>query len=238
MIFGFRCNFAGSFLLLPFCEFPLTRGAVADGLVQVQLLPWSSRPPGARGLTPSDSRLHYTSLPNSLKFGGMTGALLELAPVPLRKRGESTGSTRFLAKRVSVRPRTAGWERSREDSSEEERYILVWEQGEASSGEHSGGKVSHDRFGLEVEVSKHFVTPPPAEEADAVRIDIGTQQGGSASGSQGSSRNVMWEETVLWSKDCDRQSEKVCQVLGCNPTQVVGRRVKITRQRLRGRGGS
>jgi hypothetical protein len=45
----------------------------------------------------------------------------------------------------------------------EDWNILVGQQREGASREHTAGEVTHDRFGLDVEIAQHFVTVPAAE---------------------------------------------------------------------------
>ena len=50
-------------------------------------------------------------------------------------------------------------------------------EGEGTSAKHTGSKIAHHRFGLDVEVAKHFVGPPTANEADQIGVYLGTEKG-------------------------------------------------------------
>ena len=60
----------------------------------------------------------------------------------------------------------------------------IREESVLASLEHAGGKIAHDRLGLDGEVAKHFVRAPSAEEFDCVGIDVGTKEGHCAGGSE------------------------------------------------------
>ena len=42
--------------------------------------------------------------------------------------------------------------------------------------EHACREATHGRFGLDVEVSKHFIAAPPADQADDIGINVGAQR--------------------------------------------------------------
>jgi hypothetical protein len=51
--------------------------------------------------------------------------------------------------------------------------------------EHACREATHGRFGLDVEVSKHFIAAPPADQVDAIGINVGAQEGHSTGGPKG-----------------------------------------------------
>jgi hypothetical protein len=46
------------------------------------------------------------------------------------------------------------------------------------------GIILHEGVGLDVQVPKHFVQAPTANEADDIRVDLGQEEGCCASGAQ------------------------------------------------------
>ena len=42
--------------------------------------------------------------------------------------------------------------------------------------QHEAGEVAHDRLRLEMEVTKHFVGPPAANQADEIGVDAGEEK--------------------------------------------------------------
>jgi hypothetical protein len=50
--------------------------------------------------------------------------------------------------------------------------VLVWEESEGTTHQHTSREVSHDRFGLNMEVAEHFIAAPAAQEADNVRVNM------------------------------------------------------------------
>jgi hypothetical protein len=60
-----------------------------------------------------------------------------------------------------------------------------------TAGEHTGGKMAHDGFGLDVQVSEHLVRLPAAQESDTVRIHVSAQEGHRASGAEGPGRDIL-----------------------------------------------
>ena len=68
--------------------------------------------------------------------------------------------------------------------------------GVVAAEEHSGRKVAHHGFGLNVKVSEHLVGLPSAKEADAIGIDIRTEESHGAGCPQGPGGHVQGEKTV------------------------------------------
>jgi hypothetical protein len=66
------------------------------------------------------------------------------------------------------RARTTAWELEAGD-------ILVRDEHEVASVEHFGRKALHEGVGLKMEVAKHLVRAPSADEADDVGVDMGTE---------------------------------------------------------------
>jgi hypothetical protein len=58
-------------------------------------------------------------------------------------------------------------------------------ENEGSMFEHACREATHGRFGLDVEVSKHFIAAPPADQADDIGINVGAQEGHSTGGPKG-----------------------------------------------------
>ena len=51
-------------------------------------------------------------------------------------------------------------------------------------------QVLHGWNGLEVEVPEHFIGPPPSEEADDVRVHVGTEEGRGPTGACAAGREL------------------------------------------------
>ncbi len=73
---------------------------------------------------------------------------------------------------------------------------MVGEEGEVAPAEHAGSKVTHDRFGLYMQISHHLVGAPAADELNAIGIHICTQKGHGARCPEGAGGNVFGEEPV------------------------------------------
>ena len=43
--------------------------------------------------------------------------------------------------------------------------------------QHEAGEVAHDRLRLEMEVAKHFIGPPAANQADDIGVNTGNKEG-------------------------------------------------------------
>jgi len=56
--------------------------------------------------------------------------------------------------------------------------------------EHFAGKVPHHGFGLDVEITKHFVRAPTSNKANRVRVDLGAHERHGASGTEAARCNV------------------------------------------------
>ncbi len=75
--------------------------------------------------------------------------------------------------------------------------VSGWESGDLALGMHGAGEVLEDRDRLNVEVPKHGVALPPAEEADEVAVNAGGDERhgtGSAERFDGDISGVMVEE--------------------------------------------
>jgi hypothetical protein len=77
---------------------------------------------------------------------------------------------------------------------------------------HAGGKISHDRVRLNVQVPHHGVTLPPAEEFDDVRVHLCAKQGHGTPGAKGASRDVLRSDAELVAGDPGRGAEGVCDI--------------------------
>jgi hypothetical protein len=104
---------------------------------------------------------------------------------------------------------------------------MIGEQGEVSTLEHAGGKVAHDRFSLYMQISEHFIRAPPANELDAVGVDVGTKECHGTRGSQGSGRDMVGEETVGWSEDSGSKAQQMGKVRRRDASEAKGARVLV-----------
>ena len=74
-----------------------------------------------------------------------------------------------------------GWEQSK-GGMLEHGNISIRMHSERTLLEHWGRKITHYRFGLDVQIAKHLVGAPAAEEFDNVLVDLGTKESHSARG--------------------------------------------------------
>jgi hypothetical protein len=73
-------------------------------------------------------------------------------------------------------PAGEGKDRKEEmESVLEEWNGLVGEQSERPADKHAACKIPHDGFGLDVQVTEHFVAAPATEETDDVGVNLCTQ---------------------------------------------------------------
>jgi len=76
----------------------------------------------------------------------------------------------------------------------EEGDVLVGVEVVVAMGEHMGGKITHDRFGLYMQIAQHGVRAPATQQLDDVAIDAGAQEGHSTGGPERTCQNVAREE--------------------------------------------
>jgi hypothetical protein len=55
---------------------------------------------------------------------------------------------------------------------------------------HKASEVAHDRLGLKMKVTKHFIRAPAADQADNICVDVGKEKGHGATGAKGVGVNV------------------------------------------------
>lgn len=83
----------------------------------------------------------------------------------------------------------------------QEEDLLVGDKGKISTGEHAGRKMTHEGLGLDVKIAQHFIGAPAAEKANAVGVNVGTEECHGTGSTQGACRDVLGEETVGRTKD-------------------------------------
>ena len=74
-------------------------------------------------------------------------------------------------------------------------HLLVGDEGEAAAAEHAAGETTEDWAHLCVQITKHFVEAPAADEADDVGIDTGTEESIGARGAKASRSNILGQES-------------------------------------------
>ena len=77
---------------------------------------------------------------------------------------------------------------------------------------HSGRKIAHDRFCLDVKVSEHLVRAPAAQELNDVCVNLGTEESHGARCAERSSRNVCGKKTKLRAEKSAGPFEGGCNV--------------------------
>ncbi len=68
--------------------------------------------------------------------------------------------------------------------------------GKGAVVEHTGSKIAHDGFGLDMEVAQHLIGAPASDQSDDVGINLGTKKGHGAGGAKGPGGNVGGEEAI------------------------------------------
>ena len=90
--------------------------------------------------------------------------------------------------------------------------------------EHERSKVTHDRFGLDVEVAEHLIAAPPADKANRVRVDVGTQEGHGSGRSKGARGDVVSQEAKCGTKEGDGQFQGAGDVGRRDSSPAVGKK--------------
>jgi hypothetical protein len=60
---------------------------------------------------------------------------------------------------------------------------------------HEAGEVVHDWLCLEMEVTKHFIGPPAANQADDIGVNAGNKEGHGTAHMSRAGHDVFWEKT-------------------------------------------
>jgi hypothetical protein len=68
--------------------------------------------------------------------------------------------------------------------------LLVWDEAKFAEMKHPAGEITDEGLGLHVQVSKHFVWAPSANEPNDVGIDMGAEQRYCTCSPEGQSTNV------------------------------------------------
>ena len=89
---------------------------------------------------------------------------------------------------------------------------MVGVKREGTVSDHTGRKIAHDWFRLDVEITKHFVRAPTANEADEVGVNFGTKECHGIGSAKRTYRDVGWEETKGRAHAGDRQSKESCDI--------------------------
>ena len=98
--------------------------------------------------------------------------------------------------------------------------------------------MTHDGFGLDVQVSEHLVRLPAAQESNTVRIHVSAEEGHGASGAEGPGRDILGAETVGGPQDVYRGAEHVGELGRSDPVKDKGESgINIGGERLVRGGG-
>ena len=89
--------------------------------------------------------------------------------------------------------REKGWEKEKELVH---RNGTVGKQGELSV-QHSGGETTHDRFGLNMEVTQHFIGAPTTDETNDVSVNLCAKEGHGAGRTKRAGTDIRMKETDL-----------------------------------------
>ena len=79
---------------------------------------------------------------------------------------------------------------------------MVGDESVRSCGKHLLRVVPHEGVGLDMQVSKHFVRSPSADESDDVSVHLGKEKCCCARCSETSCRYFMWKKTQGGSQLC------------------------------------
>ena len=93
--------------------------------------------------------------------------------------------------------------------------LVVGIEPERAALKHQGGEIAHDRLGLEMEVAKHLIRPPTSQKANHVGVDVSTQEGHCASGTEAACGDIRGKKAkVAWAEGNDGDAEGVSDVGG------------------------
>ena len=92
------------------------------------------------------------------------------------------------------------------------RDEVIWDESVRSRGEHAAGVISHQWVCLNVEIAKHLVRAPTADEADDVGIHLGKKERRRTSGAKATGRDLGREETEARAQGCDGLTDAIGEV--------------------------
>ena len=75
--------------------------------------------------------------------------------------------------------------------------LIAWTEGKVARLEHAGGVSADDRLSQNMKVADHGIGFPMPQKLDDVGIDIGTEEGGGPTSSQGPGTNFVWGNVEL-----------------------------------------
>ena len=87
---------------------------------------------------------------------------------------------------------------------------MIGMKSEGTVVEHTGRKVAHDRFGLNMEVAEHLVGAPAAHEADEVGVHFSAKEGHGPRSVEGTGGDIGGEESEGGTEDGGGQAENQC----------------------------
>ena len=80
--------------------------------------------------------------------------------------------------------------------------------------------------GLDMQVPEHLIGLPTTQQADAIRIDVGTEKGHGARRPKRAGRNVGRKKSKLGAQHGDREAEDGREVGRCQARQGRGNRIQ------------
>ena len=112
---------------------------------------------------------------------------------------------------------------------------MVGEQREVASLDHAGGKMAHDRLGLDMQVPQHFIRAPSAKKADAIGVDIRAEECHGARCTEGPGRDVVRQEAMARAKDGGGEAQRPGEVGRNDAAEMLCSGRLVRGQRLGGR---
>ena len=74
------------------------------------------------------------------------------------------------------------------------KCICIGKQSVLGADEHATGKALHEGSCLHVQVAKHFIGAPAADELDSIRVDAGTEECHRAGGAERAGADIRGKE--------------------------------------------
>mmetsp|Transcript_9225 Transcript_9225/g.13370 ORF Transcript_9225/g.13370 Transcript_9225/m.13370 type:complete len:149 (+) Transcript_9225:256-702(+) len=83
----------------------------------------------------------------------------------------------------------------------------VGDENEGPVEQHPRSKFSSNRGGLRGEVPEHFITSPATDETNAVRVNLGTEEGHGTTGAKGTGGDIRGDEAIAGPHGENRTAE-------------------------------
>ena len=101
---------------------------------------------------------------------------------------------------------------------------------------HATGELGSDWRSLGVQIAKHFVGAPPANQPNDVSVNVSTKEGHSATAAKGARRNVARLKAILGTDRNDGEAKLVGDMFAGNGVPLAAHEVGVQRGRSWGIG--